>query len=50
MVRDVLEPHWGTFPYDFIEIGWIELKFQSFYLVVGTVFFWFMGAYCELCN
>ena len=28
MVRDVLETYWGTFPHDFIEIGWIELKFE----------------------
>ena len=28
MVRDVLETHWITFPHDFIEIGWIGLKFE----------------------
>ena len=38
MVRDVLETHWRTFLHDFIEIGWIELKFEPFYLVVGTMF------------
>ena len=30
MVRDVLETRWETFPHDFIEIGWIELKFELF--------------------
>ena len=30
MVRDVLETHWGTFPHDSMEIGWIELKFEQF--------------------
>ena len=30
MVSDVLETHWGTFLPDFIEIGWIELKFEQF--------------------
>ena len=30
MVMDVLETHLGTFPHDFIEIGWIELKFELF--------------------
>ena len=28
MVRDVLETHWGTFPHDCIEIGWIGWKFE----------------------
>ena len=28
IVRDVLETHWVTFPHDFIDIGWIELKFE----------------------
>ena len=28
MVRDVLETHWGAFPHDFIEIGWIDSKFE----------------------
>ena len=27
MVRNFLETYWGSFPHDFIEIGWIELKF-----------------------
>ena len=31
MVSDVLETHWGTFPHDCIEIGWIELKFEPFF-------------------
>ncbi len=28
MGRDMLETYWGTFFHDFIEIGWIELKFE----------------------
>ena len=40
MVRDVLETLWRTFPHDFIEIGWIELKFESFYLASGDILFW----------
>ena len=28
MVTDVLETHWGSFPHDCIEIGWIQLKFE----------------------
>ena len=28
MVMNVLDTHWGIFPHDFIEIGWIELKFE----------------------
>ena len=28
MVRNVLEEHWGTFPHDCIEIGWIKWKFE----------------------
>ena len=43
MVRDVLETHWRTFPHDFIEIGWIELKLNYFYLAVGTTFFLVSG-------
>ena len=39
MVRDVLEKHWRTFFHDFIEIRWIELKFELFYLATGTMFF-----------
>ena len=39
MVRDVLDTHWRTFPHDFIDIGWIELKFEPFYLATGTMFF-----------
>ena len=30
VVRDVLETHWVTFPHDYIEIGWIGLKFELF--------------------
>ena len=30
MVRDVLEIYLVTFPHDFIEIVWIELKFELF--------------------
>ena len=43
MVRDVLEKFWGTFLHDFIEIEWIELKFELLKLgSVETVFskFW----------
>ena len=47
MVRDVLETHWITFPHDFIEIGWIELKFESFYLASRDVF---LGSYCKMYN
>ena len=42
MVRDVLETHWITFPHDCIEIGWIELKFASFYLASRDILFWFL--------
>ena len=38
MVSNVLETHWRTFPHDCVEIGWIELKFELFYLAIGIVF------------
>ena len=42
MFRDVFEIYWITFRHDFIEIGWIELKFVSFYLASRDVLFWFL--------
>ena len=42
MFRYVLETHWGTFPHDCIEIGWIELKLEPFFFAAEVVFsgFW----------
>ena len=40
MVSDVLETHWVTFPHDFIEIGWIELKFEQLLLESHFSSFW----------